>query len=89
MFWDTAIYAKLSLQVCEIKFAGVAHLGWSQIKMAFLIRLSIFQLRNKIFSFNMSINPSFVNEETYKIKTKFKSFLNKTYLDFFQNRLSK
>ena len=50
-------------------------------KMASLIRLSSFQLRNKIISFNLSVTPSLLNEELYKIKTKFKSFLKKAYPD--------
>ena len=49
--------------------------------MASLIRLSSFQLRNKIISFNLSVTPSLLNEELYKIKTKFKSFLKKAYPD--------
>ena len=42
--------------------------------MTFLIPMSIFQLPNKIVPFNISINPSSLDEET-QIKTtcKFKS----------------
>ena len=50
-------------------------------KMASLIRLSSFQLRNKLISFNLSVTPSLLNEELYKIKTKFKFFLKKAYPD--------
>ena len=51
-------------------------------EMASLIRLSCFQLRNKILSFNLSITPSRLNEELYKIKTTFKSFVKKPILIF-------
>ena len=59
--------------------AGNHNLILSQ--MASLIRLSSFQLRNKMISFNLSVNFSLINEELYKIKTKFKSFLEKAYPD--------
>ena len=53
--------------------------------MVSLIRLSIFQLHNKILSFNISISPP-LNEELYKIKTKFKFFVERFIPDF-QNLL--
>ena len=51
--------------------------------MASLIQLLSFQLHSKILSFNLSITPSPLNKELYKIKTKFKSFFKKDYPDLF------
>ena len=46
-------------------------------KLASLIRLSLFQLRNNLPHYTSNIPPSLLNEELYKIKTKFKIFLRK------------
>ena len=46
-------------------------------KLASLIRLSLFQIRNNIPHYTSAIPPSLLNEELYKIKTKFKIFLQK------------
>ena len=41
-------------------------------KLASLIRLSIFQLRNNKYLSPIPISPSLLKEKAYKIKTKFK-----------------
>ena len=47
-------------------------------KLASLIRLSLFQIRNNIPHHISTIPLALLNEELYKIKTKFKIFLQKT-----------
>ena len=51
-------------------------------KLASLIRLSLYTLRNRISSFNTPILTSTLIEEKYKIKTKFKSFLKKNFPEY-------
>ena len=46
-------------------------------KLASLIRLSLFQIRNNIPHYTSTILPSLLNEELYKTKTKFKIFPQK------------
>ena len=53
-------------------------------KLASLNRLLIFQLRNNSYLFPTPISSSLLKEETYKIKTKFKYFLNKFLPDLAQ-----
>ena len=52
-------------------------------KLASLIRLSIFQLRKNNYLSPTPILPFLLKEETYKIKTKFKYFLDKFFLNTF------
>ena len=51
-------------------------------KLASLIRLSLFTLRNRLSSFNKPISNSSLSDEKYKIKTKFKFFLEKHFPDY-------
>ena len=51
-------------------------------KLASLIILSLYNLRNRISTFYTSIPTSSLIEEKYKIKTKFKSFLEKNFPDY-------
>ena len=53
-------------------------------KLASLIRLLIFQLRNNNYLSSTPISSSLLKEETYKIKTKFKYFLDKFFPDLAQ-----
>ena len=46
-------------------------------KLASLIRLSLFQIRNNIPHHTSTISLAFLNEQLYKIKTKLKIFLQK------------
>ena len=58
-----------------INITGTPHILIS--KLASLIRLSLFQIRNNIPHYTSTIPPTLLNEELYKIKTKFKIFLRK------------
>ena len=61
---------------------GMSHIITT--KLASLIRLSLYHLRNYLSLINIPISNSLLNEEKYKIKTKFKTFLEKNFPDFIQ-----
>ena len=50
-------------------------------KLTSLIRFSIFQPRNNNYSSPTSISPSLLKKKAYKIKTKFKYFLDEFFPD--------
>ena len=61
---------------------GTPHIITS--KLGSLIRLSLYTLRNSFSSFNTPIPISTLIEEKFKIKTKFKAFLEKNFPDYLQ-----
>ena len=61
---------------------GTPHIITS--KLASLIRLSLYTRRNRISSFNTPIPNSTLIDEKYKIKTKFKNFLEKHFPDYLE-----
>ena len=61
---------------------GIPHIITT--KLASLIRLSLYHIRNYLSLTNTPISNSLLNEEKYKIKTKFKTFLEKNFPDLIQ-----
>ena len=68
------LLSKNALLFNNTDFTGTSHLIIT--KMSSLIRLSILQIRNNIISYHTPITPSMLNENIFKIKTKFKIFLS-------------